>query len=280
MNLIDCHSHTKNSPDGSNTVREMCEKAIELGLYAYGISDHCETNCFYEKSYYSIIPNEFDDYDFKSRFESSIAEITSAKEEFDGKLNLLCGIELGQANQDFDAAEKIVSDKRLDYVIGSVHNLTGFADFAFLYYPHENKEHLMEAYYKEMLGISKWGKFDILGHLTYPLRYMEGEQGFKINMSPYEEIIREIFTVLAQNGKGIEINTSGLRQKYGKTFPDLHYLKLFKECGGEIVSLGSDSHCVADLGKGIKDGCLIAKEAGFENLCYFKNRKPVFVKMD
>lgn len=280
MNLIDCHSHSNNSPDGCNTVEEMCNTAIQNGLFVYGISDHCECNCYYPKEYYKVIPNEDDSYNFKETTEKSITEITNLKNKFKDKLILLCGIELGQANQDKKTADMIVSDKRLDYVIGSIHNLTGFADFAFLYYPHENREHLLEAYYSEMLDLAKWGKFDILGHLTYPLRYIEGEQGYKMDMAPYREIISEIFKIIIQNGKGIEINTSGLRQKYGKPFPDREFLSLYKSLGGEILSIGSDSHNVRDLGKGIKECTLLASELGFKYLTYFKERKPNFIPIN
>lgn len=266
MNLIDCHTHSSNSPDADDTVLAMCKKASLLGLVAYAITDHCECNVYYDEGY-------------DKTTEKSFAEITAIKEKYDGRLNLLCGIELGQANQNYGNAEKVLSDKRLDFVIGSVHNLTGFADFAFLDYPHENKTHLLEAYYKEMLEICKWGKFDILGHLTYPLRYMVGEQGFEIDMKPFHEPICEIFRTVIENGMGIEINTSGLRQKYGKTFPDLEYIKLYRELGGEILSLGSDSHCTMDLGKGIADGAELALEAGFKAVTYFKERKPHFVDL-
>lgn len=265
MNLIDCHTHTNNSPDGFDAVDAMCIRALECGLSAYAITDHCEANSYYEE--------EYDKTSVRS-----IEQITKAKEKYKN-LNLICGIELGQANQNYENAEKVISDTRLDFVIGSVHNLTDFADFAFLDYPHENKAHLLEAYYKEMQEICDWGKFDILGHLTYPLRYIVGEQGFEIDMSPYTDQIKKIFRTLIEKGKGIEINTSGLRQKYGKTFPDIEYIKLYREMGGEILSIGSDAHRPEDIAKGIKEGCEIALEAGFNKLCIFKNRRPEFINI-
>ena len=137
----------------------------------------------------------------------------------------------------------------------------------------------MEKYFNETYKLCKWGKFDVLGHLTYTLRYIEGDNGIKVDMKPYEEIIRESLKLIIQNGKGIEINTSGLRQKYGKTFPDYEWVKIYRELGGEILSLGSDSHCPEDIGKGIADGAEIALQAGFEYLCYFKERKPNFIKI-
>ena len=92
-------------------------------------------------------------------------------------------------------------------------------------------------------------------------------------------MIADSLKTLIEKGKGIEINTSGLRQKYGDVFPSLKYVKLFRELGGEILSIGSDAHTVADLGSGITEGAKIALEAGFKYLCYFKERKPNFLKI-
>ncbi len=281
MNLIDCHSHSHNSPDADKNALavRMAERAKELGLSAYAITDHCEVSQWYSIEHYGFEPNGYDDYNYDKMFESSMQENQKTKEIIGNSFNFICGIELGQATHDFELAEKIVSDKRLDFVIGSTHKLPNYDDFAFIDYSKYDIPDLMEKYFDETYKLCKWGKFDVLGHLTYTLRYIEGDNGIKVNMDPYEEIIRESFKLLVENGKGIEINTSGLRQKYGKTFPDFKWVKIFKELGGEIISIGSDSHCPEDIGKGIKEGAEIAKETGFSYLCYFKERKPQFIKI-
>ena len=194
-----------------------------------------------------------------------MCEVTKAKEKYDGKLNLICGIELGEPCQRLENTEFFVNDERLDFIIASNHQIRGHRDFYFLDYKVYDIHTLLTTYYDEIYEICKWNKFDVLGHLTYTLRYMTGVQGHIVNMESYNEIIRECFKVLSQNGKGIEINTSGLRQQYGFTFPTLDYVKMFKECGGEVLSIGSDSHCAADLGKGIVEGRITSY-----NVCYTK----------
>ena len=67
-----------------------------------------------------------------------------------------------------------------------------------------------------------------------------------VMLKQFEEKILMIFSELAKKDKGLEINTSGLRQKYGKTFPDFECVRLFRECGGKIISIGSDAHKTAD----------------------------------
>lgn len=289
--LCDCHTHTSYSSDADVPAIDMCNRAMDLELSAYAITDHAECNRWYSLEHYpDAVPNGYDTYDNGLDFENSLAESTRLKEIFKGKLNLIAGIELGQATHDFEVADKAVSDPRLDFVIGSIHQLPGYDDFAFLKYKNNDDyntqtinqltiNELLEMNYLEILKLAKWGKFDVLGHLTYTLRYIEGDAGIKVDMKPFDDIIEEIFKTIIYNGKGIEINTSGLRQKYGQAFPTPNYVKMYKELGGEILSLGSDAHCTQDLGKGIHEGAEIARNCGFKYVAYFKERKPNFIKL-
>ena len=77
----------------------------------------------------------------------------------------------------------------------------------------------------------------------------------------------------------MEINTSGLRQRYGRTFPEIKYVKLFRELGGEYITFGSDAHCVRDLGKGIDTAEEMAMLAGFKYAAYFEQRRPKTIKI-
>ncbi len=280
--LIDCHTHTRFSPDSKADPIKMVERAIELGLTAYAITDHCECNRWYGIEHYNAKPNEHDTYNFGEGFNESLDNITSLKNTYGDKINLICGIELGQATHDYEIADMAAADERLDFIIGSMHELPKRPDFCFINYNNYTTVEiykLLEDYFKELFKLCKWANFDVLGHMTYTLRYIEGEYGIKIDLSRYDDIIMECFKSIVQNSKGIEINTSGLRQKYSKPFPEYKYIKLYREIGGEIISLGSDAHAVSDLGKGIRECSELAKSAGFNYITYFKKHKPVFVKI-
>ncbi|MBQ6180870.1 MAG: histidinol-phosphatase HisJ family protein [Ruminococcus sp.] len=282
MNLIDCHTHTEFSVDSEADITGMIERACELGLAAYAITDHCECNRWYSEEHYPGI-EVYRYFDFGRDYENSVSAVTRLKEKYEGKLNLICGTELGQALQDIEVAEKVAADPRLDFILGSMHQLPDTEDFCFIEYDKYTEDgiyDLCRQYFEEIYKLCKWGKFDILSHLTYFLRYIKGGYGIDVDTSRYDEIIAESFRTLIENGKGIEINTSGLRQNYGDTFPSLKYVKLFRDLGGELLSIGSDAHTIADLGKGIADGAEIAKAAGFDRLVYFRKRKPYFINID
>ena len=55
-------------------------------------------------------------------------------------------------------------------------------------------------------------------------------------------IITEILKTVIQDGKGIEINTSSRRYGLKDSTPSRDILKLYKELGGKIITIGSDSH--------------------------------------
>ena len=42
MKICDIHTHSSNSFDAENTVEEMCKSAVDKGLFALAITDHCE----------------------------------------------------------------------------------------------------------------------------------------------------------------------------------------------------------------------------------------------
>lgn len=274
--LSDSHSHSKNSPDAKDSVNDMCAKAVSLGLTAYAITDHIE--CYTDRTDFEVPEGELGTL-YTDIFENSMKDIYEAKEKYKGKIHILAGIELGEPCQDLERSDYYTSDKRLDFIIASMHQIRGKQDFYFLDYSKENIPELLQTYFEEIYETCKWNRFDVIGHLTYTLRYMQGEQGFKVDLKPYEEIIRECFKILAQNGKGIEVNTSGYRQKFGDFFPSFEYVKMFKECGGEIITTGSDSHRTEDVGKGILEATEMIKRAGFEYIAYFKERRPQFIKI-
>jgi len=269
MNIIDTHVHSSFSFDGENTPREMLEKALEMGLVALTFTDHVDVNDYFG-SYYKeseLMPQ-------------GAAEIPPLIEEYRGRINVGFGAEIGQFMHDRALAEKLIADFGFDFVIGSTHNVREHQDFYYIDFHSENTLELMRLYFGEMLEMAQSADIDVLGHLTYPLRYITGRDGILVDMSEYAEIIHEIFKTIAKRGVGLEINTGGLRKwNYGKADPALEYVKMFREAGGKIITIGSDAHRTGDLAANFKDGAEIAKAAGFRQIAYFEKRKPVFIDL-
>ena len=259
--LLDCHSHSAFSPDGRDAVNEMCARAIDLGITVYGLSDHCEIDRFQEQGY-------------QDRLTHSWNAMLEQKTKLSGRgITLLAGVEIGQALTDFPLAQEI-SARTPDFVLYSPHRTRGIDDFYLLDFEHEyaspaSRKALLDTYYTELLEMAQTGDYDILAHLSYPLRYISH---LGITLEAQADLLDEILRTLAQRGKALEINTSGLRQEGGFTMPDFDTVKRFRELGGELLSIGSDAHTVPHLGIGLETAHQVAKQAGFRYLTYFEGR--------
>lgn len=263
---FDLHTHCTLSFDGKSTAEDMVRRAAELGIKHYALTDHIDLGSFPDP-----------DFDLEATVNGAKEQIPSLREKYAESTELLYGVELGQAVHERGRAEKLLAENPYDFVIGSTHNIRGHEDFYFLDYTDTDITALLDTYFDELLETAEWSGFDVMGHITYPLRYITGDHGIDVDMTRYLHIIDEILRTLIKNGKGIEINTSGLRQSYGKMFPGADIVRRYRELGGEILTIGSDAHCTADLGKGIEEGIKAAKDAGFDRIAVFKNRRPTFI---
>jgi histidinol-phosphatase (PHP family) len=267
-NIADCHNHSNNSPDGVNTVHEMAVAAETLGLRYYTLTDHCECNSFIEDGYIKSYKNAY-------------REMSEERLKISKGMTYLAGIELGQATQNTDVAEKVISSFDYDFVIGSLHNLKQNKDFYFWSWSEfdveKETENALNRYFDELEELTSWNKFDSLAHITYPLRYIPGGKDYDINK--ISDRCRTIFKMLINNGKALEINTSGLRQNMGTTLPGPKLLRIYKELGGELITIGSDAHNTQDLGSGISEGMNILEDCGFKYYTVYIKRKPTMVKI-
>jgi histidinol-phosphatase (PHP family) len=122
--------------------------------------------------------------------------------------------------------------------------------------------------------------FDSLGHLTYPVRYICGKYGKKLDMTVFSEVIDEILVTLIKNNKALEINTSGCRQKLNATMPDESIVKRYKELGGKLITVGSDAHYAEHLGADIDKAYEIALRCGFTEVAVYQDRTPTLIPIE
>ncbi len=268
-NIVDLHVHTDNSFDGNHSATFFCERAEFMDLRAIAFTDHCEVDQFRGDSAY------------EKRIFQAFFEISKVRSAFHGKLLVLNGIELGQPVYDIETANDIVKRYDYDQIIGSVHNLRGGEDFYFM----ENltldeAEKLLKAYFNEIINMLRWGNFDVLAHLTYPLRYFYSKSNLDIDLNKFKNQIDEILLLTAKSGKALEINTAALRQPLNKLSPEVDILKRFKELGGKYVSVGSDAHYAEHLAADIDMAYNAALEAGFDSITFFEKRTPMQMKIE
>lgn len=265
--LMDNHMHTTVSGDSHAPAEELCKSAVEKGFSIITFTDHCEVD---------KVPADF------NRMAVSLTQqlCTDMRYRFP-QLNILFGTEIGQMVQFPQRAKYIAEEFPLDFILGSLHNTKGYDDFSAIDYldPSFDIAGMFEAHYREMLTMAKSGDFDSLAHLTYPFRYLANFPELTVDKNQFDDIIDEILKTLVARGKALEINTSGLRQKIGETLPGKKFLSRYHDLGGELLTIGSDAHYPADLGTGIEEGYALIRACGFSHVAYYKERKPLFVKL-
>lgn len=265
---LDLHVHTDNSPDGNHSPMFICERAEFDGMRAIALTDHCEVDAYKTEHY-------------NKRVQQAYFECSKAQSAFCGKVLVLRGIELGQPHYDKATAAAILGKREYDVVIGSVHNLRGRADFYFTEsFKPEEVHALLTEYFDELLNMLEWGNFDVLAHLTYPLRYFYAKSGISVDLDAYKSQIDEILKRAAETDKALEINTAGLRQPIGKLSPEFETVKRFHELGGKYVTYGSDAHYAEDVGKGMAEAYDVMLAAGFAELTMFQQRTPLQMKIE
>ena len=147
-------------------------------------------------------------------------------------------------------------------------------------YTQENIDSLLNEYFDQLLLVAKWGRFDSLAHLTYPLRYMLAQPGLRVEISRYQEKIDAILTELIEGKKALEVNTSGLRQHIGETLPNAEIVRRYYELGGTYITLGSDAHRWADVSAGIEEAMSMIYKIGFRHYTIYAKREPRMVPIE
>ena len=267
VRVIDMHTHSDNSPDGTHSPMYMCEHAVKNGLRALAITDHCEIDKFFEQKYSSTV--------FHSYFES-----VKARSAFEGQLLVLIGLEIGQASNNFQLCEKLIEKYPFDFILGSVHTPRGFReDIKEIEYDKLDVYEFMNNYFDELTDLAKWPGCDSLAHITCPMRRIQGVYKIDFDYDKVSDSLDRLLLTIIENNKSLEVNTSGLRQDIGLMIPEERIIRRYKELGGQYITIGSDSHSAYDVGAGVEEAMSAIKECGFDKVTFYVSRQAMQIEI-
>lgn len=263
MFIADYHTHTNFSCDSEAPMEDMILSAIDKGLKEIAFTDHVDFCEHYEESDYNKYMPVFNGF----------------KEKYADKIKLTFGVEIGLENPIAEKIDNFSQSFPFDFVIGSSHSVCGFDLYFDDFFTGKTKKEAYTIYFEEMLkNVKSINNFNVYGHMDFISRY--GTYGDNsLLYKDYSDLIDEVLKVLIEKGKGIEINTSGYRYGINQTYPQFDILKRYKELGGEIVTVGSDSHTTSGIADHFEVAYDMLDRAGFKYLSLFRNRKPEFVKL-
>lgn len=270
--LFDNHNHSQFSFDGGRTtVEDTTREAIRKGLGGLCFTDHCD---FYvppmKSSYEAYVPEEFD-------VAARNAEIDRVNALVPANFRIFKGIEIGVQKSEREKIAEHLAKNHFDEVIASVHYIDETDPYWGGYYEGKTWKqaygHYLETLYEEIVWLGD--RFDIMGHYDYVTRYAPYPEA-SIMYKDFPDLLDNILRFLSENGKALEINTKTYQELKGRTpVLDLNILKRYRELGGEVISLGSDSHDAKRVGLHFERFAEIVKSAGFRYLAHFENRKLI-----
>lgn len=261
--MFDYHLHTTVSYDGHNTPEEMVHAAVAAGLKEICFTDHLD--------YQLGVPREKISYTadtYRNAYEGLSAP----------GITIRHGTEVGLTPWNKEDITKDLQLYPYDFVLGSIH----FINDEDVYYPEfwVGRDFLVteRQYFEEILCcVELHDDFDVLGHLTYISKVKGHPCPRVIPLEDHRDVIAQIMKILISKGKGMEVNTSGV-DRCGDYLPGGSYLKLFRDLGGEIVTVGSDAHTANRVGQYVNEARVMVKEI-FGHVCTFQNREPIFHKL-
>jgi len=264
--LYNCHTHTFRSHDSDAKPEDIISCAINAGLDGIIFTDHCD--CEYS-----------DSIDYFRQFELCESDYLEVKNKYGDKIELMLGIELGDPVYAPEFAKKITNAYSFDAVLLSIHavRVKGFdMPFSTIDFSKQSDDFIemyLSKYFEDMLESVKSFDFDILSHLTVPLRYIRLVYGRKTDIKRYYPVITEILKELINKDKALEINTASTEKDRPVFFPDSDIVDMYLLMGGRFFTLGSDSHTPQGVSKGLISASELLKNKGVNELCFYKNRK-------
>lgn len=261
--MFDFHMHSRVSFDGHDTGLTLAEAALAKGLKEICFTDHL-------------------DYDPLEQMGCMAFDTAAYNAEYDHLdlpgLTIRLGLEFGMTPDNMAQFKKDLQRRPFDFVLGSIH----FVDDLDVYFePWWRGKTVFQAEHRFLEAtlecVQLHDDFDVLAHLTYISKTHCHPAPRPLPYAEHREITDEILRILATKGKGLEMNSSGV-DRCGGFLPTADFFRRFKELGGEIVTIGSDTHRADRVGQYSFEACEILKDI-FGYVCTFENRKPVFHKL-
>lgn len=277
----DYHVHTEFSDDSDYKMEEVVKDAIALGLKEICFTDHVDygiKNDWDDKGnirYRKGIPGEPENMPMLNvNYPLYYKTYQELKSKYQDQISLKLGMEFGMQKHTIERYEKLFTKYPFDFIILSVHEIEDKEFWNQDFQKGKSQKEYNERYYEELLYlVENYHNYSILGHMDLITRYD------KAGIYPFENsrpLLTKILKTVISDGKGIEVNTSSHRYGLSDLTPSREILKLYRELGGTIITIGSDSHLKKHLGAYIEETKEDLKSLGFEYFCTFDKMKPIY----
>ncbi len=252
--ICDYHVHSTYC-DGINTLRECVEAAINKGVDILGFSGHSFLR----------------DSDYTMSQEGTAAykkEIEELKDEYKGRIRILCGLEKDFFSNDNEAD--------FDFVIGSLHAVEGNGRYFDVDHSADISKNAIseafgsdplsycEAYFNTLSRLFTRVNATVIGHLDLINKFSEKGLSFDTSSKRYVNAFTNAVDSLIPYGVPFEINTGAIMRGYRSSpYPSYEALKYIHSVGGGII-ICSDSHRAENICGAFDLAFEYARSCGFK----------------
>ena len=279
--FIDYHVHTEYSDDSVYPMEAVVTDAIRMGMEEICFTDHVDygikrdwdkpRGILYRRGGPgipgSVLLANVD-------YPKYVRQIGELQQKYGKEITIRMGLEFGIQKHRIEQYRELYSRYSYDFIILSIHQAEDKEFWTQDFQQGRTQQEYNEAYYREMLSVVRnYHDYSVLGHMDLITRYD------KAGLYPFEKVqpvVTEILKIVIAEGKGIEINTSSHRYGLSDLTPSRDILRLYRDLGGKIVTIGSDSHKPEQLGTYIEESKEELRKLGFTQFCTYEKMVPIF----
>lgn len=283
--LADYHVHSEFSDDCRAPMDEQIRSGLRASLdeicftehVDYGIKkDWTEPDLEYVPGAELGIPSEPLAPLTNANYPLYLEKLHKMQNLFADRICIRAGLEFGVQTHTIDQFRALLSKygKDLDFVLLSIHQVENRELWRRDFMKGRTQEEYTLRYYEELYRvISRFHGYDVLAHMDLVARYDELPP---LPCRAIRPVLEETLKKVIADGKGIEFNTSWRRYGLPDTTPSVDILRLYRELGGTIITIGSDAHRPEQVGCDIAKSQQLLKELGFRYFCTFAGHEPHF----
>ena len=266
--IVDYHMHLRDRPGGeargrygADRAEEYVEQAHASGVHEIGFTDHV----FHFRHSLALWEIEW----MRERCTDDLDEYVAAVEEAKGRgLPVKLGLEVDYFPGIERGLAELLAPYPWDYLLGSVHFVDGF--------PVDQEPGLVQKlpvgeawrrYFVWLRNAARSGLFDVLSHPDLVKFF-----GVRPAAEQVHYLHVETADAIEAAGVCVEVSAAGLHKPVGEIYPDHELLAACSERSVPIT-LASDAHEPAHVGRDVDRAVEHAREAGYETVTVFERRE-------
>jgi histidinol-phosphatase (PHP family) len=250
--IIDYHMHLRDPEERVVHTLETVERYVEAvagqGVDEIGFTEHV----YYFRQTRPVWTLEYQTERCVYDLDAYVEAVSEAKRQ---DLPVKLGLEVDYVGGRQDELASILERYPWDFLLGSVHWVDGLAiDQEPGLWAVASVDEVWRQYFSALAELAQSGHVDVLAHPDLPKIF--GRRPERID---YPRL----------SGVALEISTNGLYKPVGELYPDIEFLQE----SGLPITLASDAHVPANVGRDLDRAVAHARAAGYDTVTVFDSRQ-------